>query len=82
MRWYLLSSPILRGTDMIVTEDGSRDAVRQVMLPIWNSWYFLSLYSNAANTQGTFRDRQHRRARSLHPCQDARLARVADGDDG
>jgi len=55
MRWYLLSSPILRGTDMIVTEDGSRDAVRQVMLPIWNSWYFLSLYANAANTQGVFR---------------------------
>ncbi|MCE9622120.1 MAG: isoleucine--tRNA ligase [Actinomycetia bacterium] len=55
MRWYLLSSPILRGTDMIVSEEGSRDAVRQVMLPIWNSWYFLSLYANAANTQGTFR---------------------------
>ena len=55
MRWYLLSSPILRGTDMIVAEDGSRDAVRQVMLPIWNSWYFLSLYANAANTHGTFR---------------------------
>ena len=55
MRWYLLSSPILRGNDMIVNEDGSRDAVRQVMLPIWNSWYFLSLYANAANTHGTFR---------------------------
>ena len=55
MRWYLLSSPILRGTDMIVNEEGSRDAVRQVMLPIWNSWYFLSLYANAAKTQGVFR---------------------------
>ena len=56
MRWYLLSSPILRGTDMVVTEEGSRDAVRQVMLPIWNSWYFLSLYANAANTHGVFRE--------------------------
>lgn len=55
MRWYLLSSPILRGNDMIVNEDGSRDAVRHVMLPIWNSWYFLSLYANAANTHGKFR---------------------------
>ncbi len=55
MRWYLLSSPILRGTDLMVTEDGIRDTVRQVILPIWNSWYFLSLYANAANTQGAFR---------------------------
>ncbi|MBI4883927.1 MAG: isoleucine--tRNA ligase [Actinobacteria bacterium] len=55
MRWYLLASPILRGADLIVTDNGSRDAVRQVILPIWNSWYFLSLYANAANTQGTFR---------------------------
>jgi isoleucyl-tRNA synthetase len=55
MRWYLLSSPILRGTDLMVTEDGIRDTVRQVILPIWNSWYFLSLYANAAGRQGTFR---------------------------
>jgi isoleucyl-tRNA synthetase len=58
MRWYLLSSPILRGTDLVVTEDGIRDTVRQVILPIWNSWYFLSLYANAAGTQGTFRTDQ------------------------
>ena len=55
MRWYLLSSPILRGADLMVTEDGIRDTVRQVILPIWNSYYFLSLYANAAGTTGTFR---------------------------
>jgi isoleucyl-tRNA synthetase len=47
MRWYLLSSSILRGSDFAVTEEGIRDTVRQVMLPLWNSWYFLSLYANA-----------------------------------
>ncbi|HAP78136.1 MAG TPA: isoleucine--tRNA ligase [Acidimicrobiaceae bacterium] len=55
MRWYLLGSPILRGTDLVVTEDGIRDTVRQVILPIWNTWYFLSLYANAAGTSGTYR---------------------------
>ncbi len=55
MRWYLLSSSILRGTDLAVTEEGIRDTVRQVMLPIWNSWYFLSLYANAEGTVGTWR---------------------------
>ena len=55
MRWYLLSSPILRGTDLAVTEEGIRDTVRQIILPIWNSWYFLSLYANAAGSSGRFR---------------------------
>jgi isoleucyl-tRNA synthetase len=52
MRWHLLSSPILRGGDGMVTEEGMRDTVRHVLLPLWNSWYFLSLYANAADYQG------------------------------
>ncbi|MEJ2218764.1 MAG: isoleucine--tRNA ligase, partial [Gemmatimonadota bacterium] len=52
MRWFLMASPILRGGDLIVTEKGIRDAVRQALLPLWNSWYFLALYANAANVEG------------------------------
>ena len=52
MRWYLLSSPVLRGGDFAVTETGIRDSVRQVILPLWNAWYFLSLYANAATMTG------------------------------
>lgn len=48
MRWFLMSSPILRGGNLIVTETGIRDGVRQVLLPLWSSWYFFSLYANAA----------------------------------
>jgi isoleucyl-tRNA synthetase len=55
MRWYLLSSSILRGTDLAVTEDGIRDTVRHVLLPIWNTWYFLALYANAEGTNGSMR---------------------------
>lgn len=47
MRWFLLASPILRGGNLIVTEQGIRDTVRQVLLPLWNTWYFFSLYANA-----------------------------------
>jgi isoleucyl-tRNA synthetase len=43
----LMSSPVVRGGDMPVTEAGIRDAVRQVLLPLWNVWYFFSLYANA-----------------------------------
>jgi isoleucyl-tRNA synthetase len=47
MRWFLMSSPILRGGNLIVTEQGIRDGVRQVIIPLWNTWYFFSLYANA-----------------------------------
>ncbi len=47
MRWYLMSAPVIRGGDMAVTEPGVRDAVRHVINPLWNVWYFFSLYANA-----------------------------------
>jgi isoleucyl-tRNA synthetase len=52
MRWFLMSSPILRGGNLIVTEQGIRDGVRQVLIPLWNAWYFFSLYANAAGGAG------------------------------
>jgi isoleucyl-tRNA synthetase len=52
MRWFLMASPILRGGDLVVTEKGIRDAVRQAVLPLWNSWYFLALYANAEGIEG------------------------------
>jgi isoleucyl-tRNA synthetase len=52
MRWFLCSSPVLRGGNLIVTERGVREAVRASVLPLWNSWYFLVLYANAANAAG------------------------------
>jgi isoleucyl-tRNA synthetase len=48
MRWFLMSSPILRGGNLVVTEEGIRDGVRQVLIPLWNAWYFFALYTNAA----------------------------------
>ncbi len=60
MRWFLMASPILRGGDLVVTERGIRDAVRQAVLPLWNSWYFLSLYANAEGVSGQWRtDSRH-----------------------
>jgi isoleucyl-tRNA synthetase len=60
MRWFLVCSPVLRGGDMSVTEAGIRDAVRQVLLPLWNVWYFFSLYANAEGYEAVRRtDSQH-----------------------
>jgi isoleucyl-tRNA synthetase len=52
MRWFLMSSPVLRGGNLVVTEQGIRDGVRQVLLPLWNVWYFFSLYANTAAEDG------------------------------
>ncbi|BDZ66447.1 isoleucine--tRNA ligase [Agromyces mangrovi Wang et al. 2018] len=48
MRWFLMASPVLRGGNLIVTEEGIREGVRQFMLPLWSTWYFFSLYANAS----------------------------------
>lgn len=52
MRWFLMASPILRGGNLIVTEQGIREGVRQVLLPLWNAFSFLTLY---APVKGTWR---------------------------
>jgi isoleucyl-tRNA synthetase len=55
MRWFLMSSPLLRGGNLVVTETGIRDAVRQAILPLWNSYYFFALYANAESYQAQAR---------------------------
>ena len=53
MRWFLMSSPILRGGNLSVTEQGIREGVRQALLPLWNSYYFFTLYANASNYEAS-----------------------------
>ncbi|MCB5696770.1 hypothetical protein LIQ92_17915, partial [Fusicatenibacter saccharivorans] len=45
---------------LIVTAEGIRDTVRQVMLPVWSPYYFFTLYANAANGGAGFDARQLR----------------------
>ncbi|MFS2281511.1 isoleucine--tRNA ligase [Microbacterium sp. OR21] len=48
MRWFLMSSSVLRGGNLAVTEEGIRAGVREFILPLWNSWYFFATYANAS----------------------------------
>ncbi len=50
MRWFLMSSSVLRGGNLSVTEEGIRAGVREFILPLWNSWYFFATYANAAGS--------------------------------
>lgn len=49
MRWFLMSSSVIRGGNLMVTEEGIRDGVRQLLLPLWSTYYFFTLYANAAD---------------------------------
>ena len=77
MRWFLMSSPILRGGNLVVTEQGIRDSVRQVLIPLWNSWYFFSLYANASQEDGTGYAAARSTA-SSHPMDRYVLAKLRD----
>jgi isoleucyl-tRNA synthetase len=48
-----MASPILRGGNLVVTEQGIRDGVRQVLLPMWNAYSFLALYAPKVGTWRT-----------------------------
>ena len=52
VRWYELSSPLLRGGNLVVDDEGIRAGVREFLLPLWNAWYFFATYANAAQPGG------------------------------
>jgi len=47
MRWFLMSSSVIRGGNLVVTEEGIRGGVREFLLPLWSTYYFFTLYANA-----------------------------------
>lgn len=49
MRWFLMAAPVVRGGNLQVSEQGIRDTVRQVLLPLWNIYYFFTLYASTCN---------------------------------
>jgi len=47
LRAYLINSPIVRGEPLRFSEDGVREVVRTVLLPLWNSYSFFTTYAEA-----------------------------------
>ncbi len=55
LRWFLVSSPVVRGGDLKIDRDGKsiKDSIRLVINPIWNAWYFFALYANTDGIEAT-----------------------------
>ncbi|MEQ8716052.1 MAG: isoleucine--tRNA ligase [Acidimicrobiales bacterium] len=55
LRWYLVSSPVVRGGEVRVDDDEITDVIRLVINPIWNAYSFFTLYANADGISATER---------------------------
>lgn len=49
LRWFLVSSPVLKGGNVAVDTEGKEiaKAARSALIPLWNAFYFFVLYANA-----------------------------------
>ncbi len=49
LRWFLVSSPVLKGGNLAVDQEGKEisKASRAALIPLWNAFYFFVLYANA-----------------------------------
>lgn len=49
LRWFLVSSPVLKGGNLAVDKEGKEiaKASRIAQIPLWNAYYFFNLYANA-----------------------------------
>ncbi|MBE6451663.1 MAG: isoleucine--tRNA ligase [Alphaproteobacteria bacterium] len=49
LRWFLVSSPVLKGGNLAVDKEGKEiaKASRAALIPLWNAFYFFTLYANA-----------------------------------
>lgn len=46
MRLLLLGSPVVRGEDLKFSENGIKDILRSVIIPLWNSYSFFMTYAS------------------------------------
>lgn len=46
LRLYMINSPVVRAEELKFNENGVKDLVRRVLLPLWNSYKFFVTYAN------------------------------------
>lgn len=53
LRWFLVSSPVLKGGNVAMDMEGKEiaKAARVAQIPLWNAFYFFTLYANAEGYQ-------------------------------
>jgi len=49
LRLYFMSTPVMAGGDINWSDDLLKDQIKDVLLPIWNTYRYLTMYSNIHN---------------------------------
>ena len=47
LRLYLMGSPVMKGEDIVISEEDYKNYVRSFLLPLWNVYNFFVTYANA-----------------------------------
>ena len=72
-RAFMINSPVLRAEPLRFSEDGVREVVRTVLLPLWNTFSFFTTYADAdgitaadlAAGRGRFAQPRHRELKEV-----------------
>ena len=53
IRLFLMHSPAVKADDLKYSDDGVRDVLKGILIPLWNSYSFFVTYANIDNVKGT-----------------------------
>jgi len=56
LRFYLLQSPVVRADDLRFSEQGVKEIVKLIILPLWNTYSFFVTYANIDNWKKNYND--------------------------
>ena len=62
LRLFLMRSNVVRGEDLKYSDDGVREVLRQIIIPLWSAYSFFITYANIDNIRA-----QGNRKGSTHP---------------
>ena len=51
LRLFLIHSPVVKADDLRYSDDGVRDVIKNIILPLWNSYSFYVTYANIDGVQ-------------------------------
>ncbi|CAL7960555.1 Isoleucine--tRNA ligase [Alphaproteobacteria bacterium] len=56
MRWFMVSSQVMRGQELVIDKNASgvKEALRSVIKPLWNAYNFFALYANIDGIKAEF----------------------------
>ena len=53
IRLFLMHSPVVKADDLKYSDDGVRDVLKGILIPLWNSYSFFITYANIDGVQAT-----------------------------